>query len=54
MLVRGGSSGGVSSGIEETDHPGALLDDWSRKRHLDEVSLSWSWERLTVNSFFLS
>lgn len=47
-----GSSGGVSSGIEETDDPGALLDDWSRKRHLDEVSLSWSWEHLTVNSFF--
>lgn len=44
-----GSSGGLSSAIEEIDDPGALPDDWSRKRHLDEVSLSWSREHLTVN-----
>ncbi|KAG6506480.1 hypothetical protein ZIOFF_031803 [Zingiber officinale] len=49
-----GSSGGLSSGIEELDDPGALSDDWSRKRHRDEDDGSISWRKRKKHYFILS
>ncbi|XP_074573583.1 vacuolar fusion protein MON1 homolog [Curcuma longa] len=49
-----GSSGGLSSGIEEIDDSAALPDDWSGKRHLDEDDGSISWRKRKKHYFILS